>query len=89
MQRVREEGAQHQNVPSVIHFVETAPSILHEMPWIITKDPKVDIKNVNFTQTIHVVYGEAGTCCYVLLTSPHVPKFFLMTNLFHQSFTLE
>ena len=29
------------DVPSTIHFVETAPSMLREMPWIQLKDSKV------------------------------------------------
>jgi hypothetical protein len=28
---------------STIHFVEAAPSILHEMPWIRTKNFKVSV----------------------------------------------
>lgn len=32
-----------QDMPSTIHFVETAPSILHEMPWILSKNSKVGV----------------------------------------------
>ena len=47
MQRIKGESECHasQCVPSTIHFVESAPSILREMPWILIKDSTVNICN--------------------------------------------
>lgn len=38
---VQSEATLTEDPPSTIHFVETAPSMLREMPWIQLKDSKV------------------------------------------------
>ena len=36
-----------EDTPSVIHFIETAPSMLHKMPSILLKDSKVNYLTIN------------------------------------------
>ena len=46
----------HEDI-STIHFVETAPSMLREMPWIQQKDIKVSIINIIMNFNGHNVLG--------------------------------
>ena len=41
--REREELPRSRNVFPTIHFVETASSVLRELPWILPKEHKVSI----------------------------------------------
>ena len=46
-----------------IHFVETASSVLRELPWILPKEHKVHVHALHY-----------GTCVYISVQTPHPIK---------------